>query len=196
MPDASLKRLLVRLGLDGSEFHQQLQQIRGELQSVNEQAKRDAAALTEEARKHSLVTKGEIEDQRRMQAEARTLLEVDRAKAQWQKQQQAAIQTSITQRRLETEEVKKQSILQSAAAKVSQEQVRLEQMRLRLFEQQRMVNERALRQQTGGGPGGFGSLGKFASTLTGGGLMGSIVGGAFLGTGFERAMELGIEKVK
>jgi hypothetical protein len=193
MVDETVKKLLIKLGISTQDWKTAVNDIKSQLNAVNEQAKKDAAQMKATQKEQLDLTKQQIADQQRLTAEARTLAAVDQAKAQWQKQQQEAIKTATAQQVLQTAEAKKQAVIQQASVRATQDQVRLEQQKLRLMEQQRMIAERQAKTQQSGGM--FGAIGKFASGISGGGLMGSIVGGAFLGTGFERAMELGVSKV-
>jgi hypothetical protein len=140
MPDDTLKKLLVRLNLDTSSFKGQIQTIKSELKSMNEQAKQDAVAITAESKKNSLIIKEQIDDQKRLQAEARTLLAVDQAKAQWQKTQQEAINTKIKSAALETAEIRKQGAeklkqisLEKQSLALAKEQLKIKQQEVNLF---------------------------------------------------------------
>lgn len=192
--DDPLKKLLVRLKLDTSEFGKTIQSIKSQLKEMNETSRRDAAAATAEARKHSVIVKQEIDDQRRLQAEAKTMLAVDQAKAQWQKKNQEAIKTTIQQRVLETAEMKKQQLSTTNMIKLEQERLRLAQQQYRIMQQQTRDQERQQSKLAQGG--GLGVFGKVISSVAGGGLIGSIAGGALLGAGFERALEVIVERFR
>src|ERR1019366_1672104 len=177
MADETVKKLLIKLGISTADWKVAVKDIQSQLNTINEKAKADALTMKATQKEQINLAHQQIADQKVQVAQAKVLQEVDRAKAVWQKQQQEAVRTQIQLKALETAEAKKQSVLQQASVRAAQDQVRLEQQKLRLAEQQRSVNERMARSQQSSGI--FGSLGRLASGISGGGLMGSIVGGAF-----------------
>src|SRR5580693_966972 len=194
MADETVRKLLIKLGISTADWRTAVNDIKNQLNAVNERAKSDAAQMKQTQKEQLDLTKQQIVEQQRLTAEARTLSAVDQAKATWQKKQQEAIKTATAQRVLETTEVKKQALLQANAVKMAQEQVRLEQQRLRLSEQQRASMERQQKAQTKseGGRGG-GIFGTVASAVVGGGtvgmLTGAVAGGEVIAKGFEVATE-------
>src|ERR1700690_3587566 len=136
MPEPAFKRLLVRLGLDTKELKPVIQSIRSQLKEVNDQAKKDANELTAIEKKHSVAIKQQIDDQRRLTAEARTMLAIDQAKAQWEKQQQEHINTKIRAKALETAELKKQQVEEQKLLIAERQRVVVEKENLRLKEQE------------------------------------------------------------
>ena len=155
MADDTVKKLLIKLGISTADWKVAINKIKSQLNAVNERAKTDAAAMKAIQKEQISLTKQQILDQQKMVAEAKVLEGVDRAKAAWQKQQQAAIQTAITQRKLETEEAKKQGVLASIATKQLQDQIRLEQQKLKLMQQQQAAAAKAAAgtERAGGGGG-------------------------------------------
>src|ERR1700751_1932304 len=121
MPDEPIKKLLVKLGISTAAWKVAVNEIKSQLNTINEHAKRDAAQMKKVQKEQIDLTKQQIADQTRLVAEAKTMEGVDRAKAAWQRQQQEAIKTAIQQRILETVEAKKQQVLQQAAVRLSQE---------------------------------------------------------------------------
>src|ERR1700734_2086469 len=195
MADETTRKLLIKLGISTTEWKAAVNDIKAQLNSVNEQAKKDAAQMKATQKEQLDLTKQQIAEQQRLTAEARTLQAVDSAKAQWQKQQQEAIKTAVQQRILETAEAKKQQVIGLAQVKLEQEKLRLAQQQYTLSERQRLSQERQARGSAGEG-GAFGAIGKFASTLAGGGLIGQIAGGALLGTGFAELLTSGAERIR
>lgn len=193
MPEDPLKKLLVRLKLDTSDFSKTIQTIKSQMKEINESAKKDAIAATAEAKKHSVIIKEQILDQQRLQAEARTLLAVDQAKAQWEKKNQEVIRTKIQQRVLETTEAKKQQTIAQGNLKLEQQQLQLQQQRLRLMQQQTVMQQR--QNQAAGGGGLVGGLGKLASGIAGGGLLGAVFSGSLLAGGAIELIEKMGEKI-
>jgi hypothetical protein len=183
MADEPIKKLLIKLGISTSDWKTAINEIKSQLNTVNEAAKRDAAQQKATQKESIDLTRQQIADQKRLQAEAKVLQEVDRAKAVWQKQQQEAIRTTIQQRVLETTEVKKQQVLAQGTVRLEQEKLRLAQQQYAF--QQRQTQEQ-LRQQkaqsgSGGGSGLMGGIGRFVSGIAGGGMLGSIAGGVLTG---------------
>jgi hypothetical protein len=182
MADEPIKKLLIKLGISTQDWKVAINEIKSQLNAVNEAAKRDAAQQKATQKESIGLTQQQIADQKRLQAEAKVLQEVDRAKAVWQKQQQEAIRTTIQQRVLETTEVKKQQVIAQAAVKLEQEKLRLAQQQFSLQQRQTNEQQRQIKAQSGGGGGGIlGGIGKFASAVSGGGMIGAIAGGALTG---------------
>ena len=90
MADETLKKLLIKLGIDTKDWKVAVTEIKSQLSAVNTQAKADAAAMKSTQKEQIDLTKQQIADQQRLQAEAKTLLSVDQAKTAWEKKNQAA----------------------------------------------------------------------------------------------------------
>ena len=200
MADDTLKRLLIKLGISTSDFKVAVNEIKKQLDTVNAKAKSDAAAMKVTQQEQLNLTKQQIADQQRLTAEAKSMAAVDQAKATWEKKNQEALQTKLKQRLLETAELKKQQVQAENTFKLEQERIKLEQRKYQLQVQQTKETERLIRLQTTGTPTGggglLGGIGKFASGLAGGGLLGSIIGGTFVGTGLEQMVQGVTERVK
>jgi hypothetical protein len=179
MADETVKKLLIKLGISTADWKVAINEIKSQLNSVNAQAKKDAAQMKASQKEQIDLTRQQIMDQKKMVAEAKVLQEVDRAKTVWQKQQAEHIKTAIQQRILETAEAKKQAVIQQAAIKMTQEQLRLEQQRFKIYQQQLALQQKQSKQQTSAGGGG-GMLGGLAGML-GGGPIGMIAAGASIG---------------
>lgn len=132
MPEDTLKKLLVRLKLDKSDFSKTIQSIKSEMSAINEKAKQDAIAITAEQKKQSASVQLQIADQKRLQAEARTLLSVDQARAQWEKAQQENINTKIKSKALETAELKKQQVEEQKLLNQEKQRLAIEKERTKL----------------------------------------------------------------
>jgi hypothetical protein len=199
MPEDTLKRLLIKLGISTSDFKVAVNEIKKQLDTVNAKAISDAAKMKATQQEQIKLTKQQISDQQRLTAEAKSMAAVDQAKASWEKKNQEALQTKIKQRVLETTELKKQQVQAENIFKLEQERIKVEQRRYQLQLQQTKETERQLRLQTAGsttgGGGVFGSIGKFASGLAGGGLIGSIVGGGLLAGGAIGVFDIIAEKI-
>lgn len=176
MPDDTLKRLLIKLGLDTRDFKQVVQEVRRELKRTNDEARSSAAQATAQQKQHNVLVRQEIDDQRKLQAEARTMAEVDRAKLTWRRSQQEATKQEIRQRELETAEIKKQHTAEINLLKLDQERLRTAQMQYRLSQQQAREAERQSRTTAGGG-----LFGRVAQAVTGSSLAGAVAGGVAVG---------------
>src|SRR5437016_10401749 len=121
MADDSLKRLLVKLGISTSEWQKNVQNIKQQLKEIQDQSLKDFQARQAEAKKELDLTKQATAEQKRMRAEAEAMAAVDKAKAEWQNQQVAAIKVKVQQTLLETTELKKQGAEQANLLKVEQE---------------------------------------------------------------------------
>lgn len=200
MPDDTFKRLLIKLGISTSDFKVAVNEIKKQLDTVNAKAKADAVSMKVTQQEQLNLTKQQIADQQRLTAEAKSMAAVDQAKASWEKKNQEALQTKIKQRILETTELKKQQVQAENTFKLEQERVKLQQKQYQLSLQQTKETERQIRLQTTGsaigGGGILGGIGKFASGLAGGGLLGSIIGGTFIGTGLEQAVSGVTDRVR
>ena len=132
MADETLKKLLIKLGIDTKDWKVAVTEIKSQLSAVNTQAKADAAAMKSTQKEQIDLTKQQIADKQRLQAEAKTLLSVDQAKTAWEKKNQAALETKIKQRILETTEIKKQHVQTENTFKLEQERLKLEQKKYQL----------------------------------------------------------------
>ena len=194
MADDTLKRLLVKLGIDTSEWKTAVTEIKRQLNTVNEQAKRDAASMKSVQKEQVDLTKKQIEQQKRLQAEVKTLAAQDQARVVSEKKTQEIIKTQLQQRILETAEAKKQAVEAQANVRLQQGLLSLEKQKLALHQAQTRELQRQMREQQGSGI--MGSLGKAVSGIAGGGIFGAVLGGSFLGAGLEQMFSSLTHKVE
>lgn len=130
MADETLKKLIIKLDISTKEWQTAVKDIKSQLNAINKQAQSDAAKAKSVQKEQINLTKDQIELQKRLQSEAKTLQSVDQAKAAWEKKNQSALETKIKQRILETAELKKQTLIQTSAIKLEQDQLRLANQKL------------------------------------------------------------------
>lgn len=132
MADDSLKKLLVKLGISTGDWKTAVQDIRKQLQAVNDEEKARFVEKQKLSQQELSNTKQLIADQQKLAAEAKAMMALDQAKTAWQKQQQEAVKTRIVQVQLETAENKKQVVEQQALLQLEKQRLSLEQQRARL----------------------------------------------------------------
>lgn len=136
MPADPLKKLLVRLTLDNKEFKSILTQVRSDLKSLFNEFHKESAKQNADAKALLEINKSQVAVQQRLQAEAKTLESVDKAKAQWEKQQQEVLNTKIKKLALQTAEFKKQSLESEKQLRDEKQSLSLQKERLALKEKE------------------------------------------------------------
>jgi hypothetical protein len=182
MPDQSLRRLLMRLGLDTRDWNVMVQKIKTDMKTMQSDAKSSDDQRRRAAQDLLRQSQQQTAEAKRLTAEAGALAAHDKARVAWQQQQQAAIKTQITLTQQQQAQAKQRQQAAVDAVKLEQEKVRLQQQQLRLTQQQNAASK------AGGSSGGMfsgalGTLLRGVSGSLGGGLIGGVAAGALAGGG-------------
>jgi len=225
MANDPTKQLLVKLGISTSDWKRAVQDIKSQLQAVNDQAKADFAAKQALAKKELDLTKQQVAEEKRLQAEARSTAEIEKAKISYHQAQAAAMKTKAAAAALESAEAKKLGVIAQANATIDKaaaasksaailaqtveikKQQAEQTAQLAIQRQQIALEQQKLRlqkqQSAGGGERGGGGLGGALSSITGGianmfggGLAGGIASGVLVGGGVTAMIEASMASIE
>lgn len=185
MPAAGqdLKKLLVKLGINTSDWKQAVREIRSELTSLNNDAKKQYEQQKLKIAEQKAYQQQALTQQKEIQASAKEEVALKAAAVAQEKLLQAQARTRVESERAITAELQKQKValqLQASQAAAAAKQAAAQ----------------ARAGGGGGGQGGGGGVGGLFSVLMGGSKFGgSIAGGVAVGTLFAQGIQLAIDKL-